>query len=217
MQRHAEAEAAAHEAVNRAASPANAVMGWWLIAQAWEGQGQWADAKLAYETATHRVIGPAPAWLLDSLAAFEEALAARGGLRAAELEKALRATRAPEAVPRIAVRIEFDYDSAALTAAGRAQVGELAKALQAAGTREYRVRLVGHTDARGTRDYNQALSERRARAVVAELTRLDAALADRLDAEGRGKDRLRVPDAQTEAHHAVNRRVEVGDMKRSPP
>jgi flagellar motor protein MotB len=45
--------------------------------------------------------------------------------------------------------------------------------------------------------------------VVAELTRLDAALADRLDAEGRGQDRLRVPDAQTEAQHAVNRRVEV--------
>lgn len=209
LERYAEAQEAAQEAVKRAASPDHTVMGWWLMAQSLEGQDRWADAKLAYDNASYQLKGPAPRWLVDSVVVFEDALAKRGGLQSRELTQALRSTRAPGAVPRIALRIEFDYDSATLAPAGRAQIRELAVALMAIGTRDDRVRLVGHTDERGAPAYNRELSERRARAVAVELARMEPALAPRLTTEGRGAETPRAPNAQTESQHAINRRVEV--------
>ena len=70
-----------------------------------------------------------------------------------------------------------------------------------------RLVIAGHTDSEGEAGYNQGLSERRARSVVAWLAGqgIDAA---RLSAEGLGETRP-VADNATEAGRALNRRVEV--------
>ena len=56
----------------------------------------------------------------------------------------------------------FEFDSSALTEDARAQVDAHIRALL--GNNDS-VRLEGHTDERGTREYNLALGERRANAV----------------------------------------------------
>ena len=68
--------------------------------------------------------------------------------------------------------------------------------------------LVGHTDARGARSYNQALSVRRARALRAYLIDEFGFDARDIDVDGKGEDELLDPET-TEAAHSVNRRVEV--------
>ncbi len=69
-----------------------------------------------------------------------------------------------------------------------------------------KVRVEGHTDNRGTAEYNKDLSRRRARAVVRALVGRGIA-ADRLLSEGYGFDRP-VADNRTALGRAKNRRVE---------
>jgi len=74
--------------------------------------------------------------------------------------------------------------------------------------------IQGHTDNVGTAEYNQALSEARAGAVVALLGGHGVA-ADRLSAKGYG---LTVPvaDNRTDEGRARNRRVEIADRDCKP-
>ena len=69
-----------------------------------------------------------------------------------------------------------------------------------------RIAIEGHTDAEGSAEYNQRLSVRRARAVVAYLVK---AGADRkqLEAVGYGPSRPAAPN-DTEENMARNRRIE---------
>lgn len=69
-----------------------------------------------------------------------------------------------------------------------------------------RIAIEGHTDAEGSAEYNQRLSVRRARAVVAYLVK---AGADRkqLEAVGYGLSRPAAPN-DTEENMARNRRIE---------
>ncbi len=217
LQRYPEAEAAANEAIAAAKPTAweNQLAGWVLVAEVQQGQGRWGDAKATYEVNARALLQPpkgparvAPDWFNQSYAAFEDALAQRGGLKAGEIAGVFRKARATNAVPRIALRVEFAYDSAALTPQGQAQLAEVAKAIADESVREYAFQVSGHTDERGTDHYNQNLSERRAQAAVAELVRLQPGLGSRLRPEGRGKKQPRIANAADEAQHAVNRRVE---------
>ena len=70
-----------------------------------------------------------------------------------------------------------------------------------------RVRVEGHTDARGNHDRNVTLSQRRAEAVVAYLV-AHGVEASRLAAQGFGPDRPVVANATTRDEHGRNRRVE---------
>jgi outer membrane protein OmpA-like peptidoglycan-associated protein len=70
-----------------------------------------------------------------------------------------------------------------------------------------KVEVQGHTDSVGGDSYNQSLSEARAGAVVAWLTRHEIA-ADRLTAKGYGKT-IPIADNDTDQGRARNRRVEV--------
>jgi peptidoglycan-associated lipoprotein len=63
--------------------------------------------------------------------------------------------------------------------------------------------IAGNCDARGTREFNLALGERRAAAAKAELVKLGVS-ADRLKTVSYGKDRLQVP-GDTPTAHAQNR------------
>jgi outer membrane protein OmpA-like peptidoglycan-associated protein len=101
--------------------------------------------------------------------------------------------------------ILFDYDSSTLRPEAKANLLDLAESL-----REYegtRVLVVGHTDARGTDEYNQTLSERRATAARVYLMEQGIQGA-RVDANGRGEAEP-VASNESDAGRQENRRVEV--------
>ena len=111
-----------------------------------------------------------------------------------------------ESLQRIASagHILFATDSATLDPSSLETLDRLAVAAKACPG--MRIAIEGHTDAEGTVDYNQRLSERRAQAVVAYLVR---AGADRrqLEAVGYGVSRPAVPN-DTPENMAKNRRIE---------
>ena len=74
----------------------------------------------------------------------------------------------PPAVRRFVVF--FDFDESSLTAEAKDVVAVAVTTAKESGM--VRVVITGHTDTVGSQRYNQALSERRARAVRAELVRL---------------------------------------------
>ena len=99
----------------------------------------------------------------------------------------------------------FDYDSSALQSADTANLQ--AHAAYLAKTPAARLRVEGHCDERGTREYNMALGERRAKAVAAFLTS-NGASADQLSVISYGKEKPAV-DGHDDAAWAKNRRVEL--------
>jgi len=68
------------------------------------------------------------------------------------------------------------------------------------------VEIGAHTDARGKADYNQKLSEARAKSVVDYLISKGVE-ANRLVWKGYGKEQLLIKNAKTEAEHQANRRT----------
>ena len=103
------------------------------------------------------------------------------------------------------LRIEFDFDSAALTVRARQDLDSVAAALGGPELAEARLALEGHTDARGTADYNLRLSQRRAEAVV-EYLRQRGVAEGRLRAAGFGEYRPLPEYAPTDDRQ---RRVEI--------
>ncbi|MEV6927542.1 OmpA family protein [Dactylosporangium sp. NPDC051485] len=100
--------------------------------------------------------------------------------------------------------VEFENDSATLTAQGVAVVQNAASILRS--NPNIKVSIEGHTDLTGTPAHNQALSEARAKTVLDTLVSLGIA-PDRLTSKGFGDSRPKVPGID-EAANAVNRRVE---------
>ena len=72
-----------------------------------------------------------------------------------------------------------------------------------------RFEISGYTDSRGSDEYNDKLSQRRADTIRELLISKENYDPSVLEAVGYGKRRLQVPNAQTEEEHAQNRRVEV--------
>ncbi len=108
---------------------------------------------------------------------------------------------------RIDLPIHFEFNEARMTPAGLVQAQELGKALQA-GLNGATIRIVGHTDRRGTYDYNMSLSRKRAEAVVDFLVREYAIPKQLFVAEGRGATEP-VSDGASEEDFQLNRRVEI--------
>jgi outer membrane protein OmpA-like peptidoglycan-associated protein len=100
-------------------------------------------------------------------------------------------------------QVEFAFDSAELTAAGRATLDELTATLNrlkfVSGTVE------GYTDNKGTTEYNQGLSERRAQ-TVADYLQAKGVASHRLAVKGMGESNP-IADNSTEEGRAKNRRV----------
>jgi peptidoglycan-associated lipoprotein len=99
-------------------------------------------------------------------------------------------TAPPPAVKCKLAIIYFDFDTAAIREDGRAPLTANAECLE---TSERSVYLIGHTDNRGTGEYNIALSDGRARSVADYLARLgiDPArfrIIPKGEAESRGYD-----------------------------
>ena len=99
----------------------------------------------------------------------------------------------------------FSFDSDQLRAEARTNLDNLASSLSNFG--DSNLLLVGHTDSVGTTSYNQALSERRARAVAVYLVSRGVA-STRIQTAGRGETEP-ISSNDTEAGRQENRRVEV--------
>ncbi len=111
-----------------------------------------------------------------------------------------------EAPPSVSLKVTFAYDSATLTDDARRALVQLAQALKDSRLADQRFEIAGHTDAAGTQEYNQKLSQSRAEAVKAYLIREAGVSAERLDARGFGFSKLARPD---DPRSEDNRRVEV--------
>jgi peptidoglycan-associated lipoprotein len=101
--------------------------------------------------------------------------------------------------------VYFDFDSSEIKGEGTDIVGAHAKYL--ANNPTARVRLEGHTDDRGSREYNIGLGERRAQSVRRALL-LQGATEAQLSTVSYGAERPAVA-GHDEAAWAKNRRVEV--------
>ncbi|WP_064708327.1 DUF4384 domain-containing protein [Rhizobium bangladeshense] len=108
----------------------------------------------------------------------------------------------------IPVPITFDFDKSSFTSIGTEAAQELLEALKE--QKPGRIILIGHTDRKGGDDYNQKLSERRAKA-VADFLKNNGIDAE-IDAEGRGSsepvDVTATANLTEDDIDALNRRVE---------
>ncbi|MCC6202993.1 MAG: OmpA family protein [Gammaproteobacteria bacterium] len=100
--------------------------------------------------------------------------------------------------------VTFAYDSATLTADAKTTLDKAVPMLK--DNASVRVNVDGHTDSRGSEQYNQSLSQRRAQAVVDYLIEKGIA-RDQLTARGFGES-APVAANDSEANMARNRRVE---------
>jgi outer membrane protein OmpA-like peptidoglycan-associated protein len=118
-----------------------------------------------------------------------------------------------EAQPAVNLNIPFESNSSALKPQASAQLTQLGLALTSASLGKDRFVVAGHTDARGSAQYNKQLSLRRAEAVKRFLISqgLDAR---RLDTVGYGSDQLLEPDRPEDPS---NRRVEIRDLGPATP
>jgi len=105
-------------------------------------------------------------------------------------------------IPRI---VYFDFDSYVVKDDYRPVIEANAKALTT--NRKMKMAVEGHTDDRGSSEYNLALGQRRAEAVVKSLTLLGADQTQ-LEAVSFGKERPAVQGENEEAW-AKNRRAEL--------
>jgi outer membrane protein OmpA-like peptidoglycan-associated protein len=112
--------------------------------------------------------------------------------------------------PKIDLEINFDYNSADISAKSLPSVQALGRALTNNDLKGSTFVVAGHTDAAGGDAYNQDLSERRADAIKRYLVDKYGINGSDLVTVGYGKSKLKDP-AQPMAE--VNRRVQVVNME----
>jgi peptidoglycan-associated lipoprotein len=135
-----------------------------------------------------------------------DATTRRAQQQAAEAEA--RAAAAAERMMRAALTTTvfyFDFDIAEFRAADRDVLGYHAKDLAANSSK--RIRLEGHADERGTREYNLALGERRANAILNYLI-VNGAARSQIEVVSYGEERP-AQQGQNESAYQQNRRVEI--------
>jgi len=116
----------------------------------------------------------------------------------------------PAPMPAVALDVKFALNSAELTDEAKDTIQRLASALNSEQLAGYHFRLEGHTDARGSPEYNLVLSKRRAAAVRDYLGSLGVD-PRRLQLVGRGQED---PLDRADPLSGVNRRVQVANLGR---
>ena len=112
-----------------------------------------------------------------------------------------------ELIEKLTQPIYFALDDASLSDQQKKQLKQLASFLLAPENERLNLRIEGHCDDRGTREYNFALGERRA-AVIAQQLRTSGFPKDRLKTISYGKERLAYSGI-SEFARARNRRGEL--------
>ena len=112
--------------------------------------------------------------------------------------------------PKIDLEINFEYNSADISAKSLPSVQALGRALSNADLKGSTFVVAGHTDAAGGEGYNQDLSERRADAIKRYLVDKYGINGSDLVTVGYGKSKLKDPN---QPMAEVNRRVQVVNME----
>lgn len=112
--------------------------------------------------------------------------------------------------PKIDLEIRFDYNSAEISKESTQAVQELGKALSQASLKGQTFVVAGHTDAQGTEEYNQGLSERRADTIKRVLVEKYGINGSDLVTVGYGESKPKEASAPTDP---ANRRVQVVNME----
>lgn len=142
----------------------------------------------------------------DSIGRAElaRAQAEADSLRAAREREEREAAANADAMRVLAATIYFDYDQASLTDAARALLSAKVPVLQARPS--LRIRITGHTDDRGSSEYNLALGLRRAAEARAFLV-ASGIDAGRIEIASMGEEQPAV-QGENEAAWSRNRRDE---------
>ncbi|MCX2573868.1 OmpA family protein [Pedobacter sandarakinus] len=129
--------------------------------------------------------------------------------QAAEIQKAIPNAEVIREGEGIIVKFDsgilFDFDKTALKDAAKSNIQSLASSLNQYPDTD--IKIIGHTDSKGTEQYNQGLSERRAAAVKAYAVS-QGVPSTRLVTLGKGFSEP-IADNETDAGRAANRRVEI--------
>jgi outer membrane protein OmpA-like peptidoglycan-associated protein len=112
--------------------------------------------------------------------------------------------------PKIDLEINFDYNSAEISAKSLTSVQALGRALSNAELKGSTFVVAGHTDAAGGEVYNQELSERRAESIKKYLVDKYGINGTDLVTVGYGKSKLKDPN---QPMAESNRRVQVVNME----
>ena len=112
--------------------------------------------------------------------------------------------------PKIDLEIRFDYNSADIAKTSVQAVQELGKALSDPSLKGSTFVVAGHTDAQGTEQYNQGLSERRADTIKKYLTEKYGINGSDLVTVGYGESK---PKDAAAPMDPTNRRVQVVNME----
>ena len=101
--------------------------------------------------------------------------------------------------------IFFDFDKATLKKASHFELNKVAQFMRENPT--VKIRLCGHTDYKGTKEYNMTLSNDRAKAAYEYLVKKGVP-TNRLEYKGFGAEQP-IADNKTDAGRALNRRTEI--------
>jgi outer membrane protein OmpA-like peptidoglycan-associated protein len=149
----------------------------------------------------------------DLVQSLQNAEATVGAINASRLRQLVESgqTRDPlfdqlNSLPQFTIAVQFDFDSARIRPDSFRAIGLMADALYHPYLQGYRFLVVGHTDAKGTREYNLKLSQKRADAIRAALINPFGISASRIEAVGVGEEQLL---NQRSGDAAVNRRVQL--------
>ncbi len=123
--------------------------------------------------------------------------------------RGLTTTVAPRPALSFDATVNFAFDSADLTAEATKELDKVIDVLKDSEVKNVAVIISGHTDAKGSEEYNQKLSERRALSVKHYLAQ-NGIDNKRLTAAGYGKSKLLLPK---QPFNALNRRVEFRNVK----
>ncbi len=111
--------------------------------------------------------------------------------------------------PKIDLELNFEFNSDRISKSAMPTVEALAKALNNAVLKGKPIMVAGYTDAKGSDEYNQGLSERRAAAVKQILVEKYGVSADNLMTVGYGKTHLKTA---TDPYAAENRRAAIVNL-----
>ena len=112
---------------------------------------------------------------------------------------------------QLTVAIQFDFNSSRIRPNSFRAVGLMADALNHPYLQGYCFLVVGHTDAKGSREYNLKLSQQRADAIREALINPFGIGAGRIEAVGLGEEQLLDP---SKPDAAANRRVQLINIGR---
>ena len=121
----------------------------------------------------------------------------------------VEAAPAPVSRPALSLLIQFDFDSTRVRAESQQALANLSLALQSSALMRSRFAIEGHTDAKGSAEYNQRLSQQRAEA-VRDYLKTQGVDAARLVASGKGSSDPAIPD---QPMSPANRRVRIVNLE----